>query len=52
MSHTIESSGAIRAVRFGPFEGDLQSGELRKRGLKLKLEGSATRRISRLIAST
>jgi len=39
MSHIIESSGPIRAVRFGPFEADLQSGELRKRGLKLKLEG-------------
>lgn len=39
MSQVIELSGPFRAVRFGPFEADLQSGELRKRGLKLKLEG-------------
>jgi TolB-like protein/DNA-binding winged helix-turn-helix (wHTH) protein/Tfp pilus assembly protein PilF len=36
MSAPIEHSSM---VRFGPFEADLRSGELRKDGIKLKLEG-------------
>jgi hypothetical protein len=29
----------VRSVRFGPFEVDFDSGELRKSGLKLRLTG-------------
>jgi DNA-binding winged helix-turn-helix (wHTH) protein len=36
-------------VRFGVFEFDLQSGELRKRGLKIKLERQATKVLSLLL---
>ncbi len=32
------SQPSNKIVRFGPFEADLQTGELRKRGLKLKLQ--------------
>src|SRR5579863_1254706 len=39
MNTILESKAAARNVRFGPFEADLEAGELRKRGLKLKLEG-------------
>jgi TolB-like protein/DNA-binding winged helix-turn-helix (wHTH) protein/Flp pilus assembly protein TadD len=32
------SSATVRVVRFGAFEADLQAGELRKQGLKIKLQ--------------
>ena len=34
-----ESNRSLRGVRFGVFEVDLRSGELRKQGLKIKLQG-------------
>jgi hypothetical protein len=34
-----ETAHSLRLVRFGTFEVDLQAGELRKNGLKLKLSG-------------
>ena len=34
-----ESNRSVRGVRFGVFEVDLRSGELRKQGLKIKLQG-------------
>ncbi len=34
-----ESNRSHRGVRFGVFEVDLRSGELRKQGLKIKLQG-------------
>ena len=39
MNSILEPKSALRTVRFGPFEADIEAGELRKRGLKLKLEG-------------
>ncbi|MCH7985448.1 MAG: winged helix-turn-helix domain-containing protein [Acidobacteria bacterium] len=36
-----ESNRSVRGVRFGVFEVDLRSGELRKQGLKIKLQGQA-----------
>src|SRR5882762_9485197 len=35
----MEKSISLKPVRFGPFEADLRAGELRKRGVKLKLVG-------------
>ena len=49
MNGTVESGGVARAVRFGPFEADLDAGELRKRGLKLKLEGKPFQILSLLL---
>ena len=40
---------AQRIVRFGVFEADLRSGELRKRGLKIKLPGQAFRILESLL---
>src|SRR5262249_13055611 len=38
--HPMDSSGgSAQIVRFGVFETDLQSGELRKNGLKVPLQG-------------
>ena len=34
-----EFSSSVRSVRFGVFEIDLRAGELRKRGIRLKLRG-------------
>jgi len=34
-----ETQSSVRFVRFGPFEADLRSGELRKDGVKLKFSG-------------
>ncbi len=34
-----ESNRSLRGIRFGVFEVDLRSGELRKQGLKIKLQG-------------
>ncbi len=45
----IQESESVRAVRFGPFEADLEAGELRKRGLKLKLEGKPFQILSLLL---
>src|SRR5712691_356502 len=42
MSTEVAAKGASasrRVVRFGAFEFDLQSGELRKHGLRIKLQG-------------
>ena len=36
-----ESNRSVRGIRFGVFEVDLRSGELRKQGLKIKLQGQA-----------
>ena len=36
---TSGAGAAGRIIRFGPFEFDLQSGELRKHGLRIKLQG-------------
>ncbi len=36
-----ESNRSHRGVRFGVFEVDLRSGELRKQGLKIKLQGQS-----------
>ncbi len=38
MNQTEPSSASLRLVRFGVFEVDLESGELRKNGLKVKLQ--------------
>jgi hypothetical protein len=34
-----EFSSTVRAIRFGIFEVDLRAGELRKRGIRIKLQG-------------
>ena len=39
MKHTIEINARVRHLRFGVFEVDLRTGEVRKQGLKVKLPG-------------
>ena len=39
MKHSIETKAQSRHLRFGVFEVDLRTGELRKQGLKVKLPG-------------
>ncbi len=39
MKHSIETKAQARHLRFGVFEVDLRTGELRKQGLKVKLPG-------------
>ena len=46
MERTISSKPL---VRFGPFEADLRAGELRKRGVKLKLVGQPFEVLARLL---
>jgi len=43
------SSRSPRAVRFGVFEFDLRSGELRKQGRKIRLEGQPVRMLIKLL---
>lgn len=48
---TMETQAASRnRIRFGPFEADLQSGELRKHGIKIKLHGQSFKILARLMA--
>jgi len=44
-----ETKSPLRRVRFGPFEADLRTGELRKDGLKLKFSGQPFQVLSILL---
>jgi Tol biopolymer transport system component/DNA-binding winged helix-turn-helix (wHTH) protein len=45
----VESSGIGDKVRFGPFEADLRTGELRKLGIRIKLQGQPFKVLALLI---
>src|ERR1043166_8775152 len=41
---------SVRTVRFGVFEVDLRAGELRKRGVRIRLQGQPFRLLTTLLA--
>src|SRR5689334_3285370 len=45
----MEFPAQTRSVRFGVFEFDLRSGELRKQGRKIRLEGQPVRVLGKLL---
>ena len=44
------SAGPARVVRFGPFEADLRAGQLRKHGIKIKLQDQPFQILALLLA--
>ncbi len=46
---TTKSNGSRRSVSFGPFEFDPQTGELRKHGMRLKIQGQPVQVLAMLI---
>src|SRR5690242_17131010 len=46
----MESTARTRKVRFGPFDVDLRSGELRKHGIRLKLQDQPFQLLALLLA--